>query len=520
MPELLAARSRQTQRRIAVIDGGDSVSYEELAEGAYQYAALIRQLKIAPGDRVALLLPRSIEALAVFFAAQFAGAVAVFISDRLRPHQVGYVISDAGASALFTTARLRPLLRDTRLAPNRVIDVGGCTSISSDLAPTRVIGKDLALLAYTSGSTGPPKGVMLTHDALVAGAAIVADYLGMTSADRTIAVLPWSFDYGLNQVLSTLYVGGTVVIQRSAFPPELCRTLIAARVTGMAGVPSLWRLLRQRYSPFLKIQFHDLRYMTNSGGSLPVDLIHDIRRAHPQVDFYLMYGLTEAFRSTYLPPSMVDARPASIGKAIPNTEILVISDEGRRCLPGEVGELVHRGPTVALGYWRDADATARVFRAHPFPSFDAAPTETVVYSGDYVKADHEGYLYYFGRRDEMFKSHGIRVNPSEIEAELLGSGTVVEAVVFSCERDNADPAIVAAVVPTDASCFRPADLFDYCRSELPQHMQPYDIISMSSLPLTPTGKTDRARLRARLVASGTLVDRMMKNQPHDLGSWY
>jgi acyl-CoA synthetase (AMP-forming)/AMP-acid ligase II len=504
VPDLLMAGDRQRRKHIAVIDGRKSASYEDLAAGAAAYSHVIARLGIAPGDRVALLLPRSIETLAVFFGAQLAGAVTVFISERLRPRQVAQILGDSGASAVFTTPRLRGLLRDSRLAPDRVIDIGGARE-SAAPAQARVIGRDLAVLAYTSGSTGPPKGVMLAHDALVSGAAIVADYLGLSSADRTLALLPWSFDYGLSQVLSTLYAGGTIVIQRSAFPPALCRTLADAGVTGLAGVPSLWGLLRQRHSPFLKLQFGELRYLTNSGGPLSASLVRDIRRSHPQAALYLMYGLTEAFRSTYLPPDLADTRPTSIGMAIPDTEILVVTDDGRPSRPGEAGELVHRGPTAALGYWRNEEATARVFRAHPFaPARPGAP-ETVVYSGDYVRADPAGCLYYLGRRDELFKSRGMRVSPAQIEAEIMCSGMVTEAAVFRAGSSSADPVIVAAVLPADMRSFKLSDLTDYCRSELPAHMMPAEIIPMPALPRTPNGKTDRIALRARLADASALA---------------
>jgi acyl-CoA synthetase (AMP-forming)/AMP-acid ligase II len=493
--DLLATRTRQIQAMIAIIDGDRCISYGELSELAARYATLLRSLDTEPGDRIALLAPRSIETVAAFFGAQLAGAVTVFISDRLRAHQIAHIVADADVAAVLTTARLRPLLRVSSIAPHRVLDVGSPASGPS-VSGARPIGKDLALLAYTSGSTGPPKGVMLTHDALMAGAAIVADYLGLTSADRTMALLPWSFDYGLNQVLSTFYVGGTIVIQRSAFPADLCRTLIDAQVTGLAGVPSLWTILRERRSPFLKVPLPKLRYITNSGGSLAVDLIHEIPRSHHRTDLYLMYGLTEAFRSTYLPPTLVDTRPTSIGKAIPNTEILVVGDDGKPCQAGKTGELVHRGPTAARGYWRDQEATARVFRPHPFVL--TANPEIVVYSGDYVRADDDGFLYYVGRRDEMFKSRSVRVNPSEIESELIRSGLISEAVVLGVRHVGADPSVIATVVPKDRLNFQLRDLIDYCRSELPQHMMPAEIIPVSSLPRTPTGKADRAQLRTRL----------------------
>jgi len=421
VPDLIRDKSPRGLERTAVADGARRASYADLIAGARTYAGALAQLNVSPGERVGLLLPRSIEALAAFFGAQLAGAVTVFVSERLRPRQVAHIVADSGVTAAFTIPRLQPLLRDSRLAADRIIDVRSAGYAPAARTPIRAIGRDLAALAYTSGSTGLPKGVMLTHDALIAGTVIVADYLDLTRSDRVLALLPWSFDYGLNQALSTLYAGGTVVIQRSAFAPDLCRTLADASVTGMAGVPSLWGLLRQKQSPFLKQRFGELRYLTNSGGALAPGLVRDMRRAHPQAELYLMYGLTEAFRSTCLPPELADTRPDSIGQAIPNTEVLLVSDDGRPCGPGEPGELVHRGPTAGLGYWQDAEATARTFRAHPFAPAGAGPSETVVYSGDYAQADGDGYLYYLGRRDEQFKSRGIRTSPAEIEAEILGS---------------------------------------------------------------------------------------------------
>lgn len=496
--DLLTVNAERTPERTAVIDGPAHVSYGELSERARRCASLFVR-RTNPGDRVAILLPRGIDALAVYFGAHLAAAVPVVVHEQLRARQVAHIAAHADARLVCTTTRHHGLLSGLNLPDGAILDV--TTMRESPLPSARArIGRDLAGLIYTSGSTGTAKGVAVTHDNLLAGAAIVRDYLHLSSRDRTLAVLPWSFDYGLNQVLATFDAGGTVVIQRSPFCPDICRTLAATQATGLAGVPSLWAVLTGPGSPFPQLRLPALRYITNSGGPLAPATIERIRSAQPRLDVYLMYGLTEAFRSTYLDPAQIDARPTSIGTAIPNTEILVLDDDGRPCPPGAIGELVHRGPTVALGYWHDPDTTAAVFRPHPHPPAGvrgSASAETVVYSGDYVRADTDGYLYYVGRRDELFKSRGIRVTTTEIETEIRASGMVSDAVVAAVPTEGPDPWLAAAVVLNTSSATLD-DLRAYCHQDLAPHMAPHEIIVMDTMPTTSTGKTDRSMVRGHL----------------------
>lgn len=498
VPDLLIRQAGSAPDQPAIVDGTTMVTYADLADLARRAATLVSRHTTSPGERVAILLARSPEAIAAFFGAHLAGAVPVFVNEQLRPRQVAGIIGHAGARLVLTRARHRDLLRDTTGTP--IVDVDSIREAPTS-AGVPLIGRDLSTLLFTSGSTGTPKGVMVTHDNLLAGALIVADYLLLTPRDRTIAVLPWSFDYGLNQVLATFAAGGTVVIQRSTFPPDICRTLATANVTGMAAVPPLWVSMTGYGSPFLQLPLPALRYITNSGGQLLPTTVSKLRHAHPHVRVYLMYGLTEAFRSTYLDPAQVDNRPRSIGKAIPNTQILVLDDNARPCPPGQVGQLVHRGPTVAAGYWNEPAATATVFRPHPLAPHTGT-RETVVYSGDYVTTDPDGYLYYVGRRDEMFKSRGIRTSPTEIEAELCASGLLTEASVIAVDTDNGEPELVAAVVPADPNLDL-AELSAYCRAELPAHMQPHRIVPAAALPRTHHGKINRAAVRDHLAERAT-----------------
>lgn len=497
VPDLLLRRDgTATSQQVAIVDGQSRMTYADLLHQSLRYAALLRNSGVARGDRVGIYLRRSAEAAAALFGVHLAGGVAVVIHEQLRARQVRYILEHSEASLLVTDSRQllyagEPLVDESRLV--RIDDLRLPAPIAS---PERTIAADHALIIYTSGSTGLPKGVVLTHDNLCAGARIVADYLKLTEQDIIISVLPFSFDYGLNQLLTAMLVGGTLVIQRSLFPPDICRTLQREHVTGMAGVPTLWVQLTQDHSPFLKRTFPELRYITNSGGRLPESIVRQIRERHPHVSVYLMYGLTEAFRSTYLPPEEVDRRPSSIGKAIPNVEILVINEEGRPCQADEVGELVHRGATVAKGYWRDPVSTAKVFRPHPFDPTGNGRPEMVVYSGDLVQQDAEGYLYYVGRRDQLIKSSGFRVSPEEIEAAIFSSGLVDHVVAFAVSRDEVVDDIVVAVVSRDGLGVPDDRLQQFCQREMPDYMLPRVIWRLDQLPLTTSGKPDRVQLKA------------------------
>lgn len=490
---------RDMTDRVAIVDGARRLGYAELRERSRNLAGLLQEKGLHRGDRVAIFLPRSIDAVTALFATWLAGGVGVIVYERLLRRQVEHIVGHSGARFLITNERQLLHVPEARHAGAELVNLDREDAPGGPGVGAPVIGADLASILYTSGSTGLPKGVMLSHANLLSGAQIVADYLDLDESDIVISLLPFSFDYGLNQLLTTLLVGGTLVLQRSLFPPDICKTLQRERVSGMAGVPTLWRQLSGGRSPFLQAEFPDLRYVTNTGGALPESLVRQMRKAHPHVDVHLMYGLTEAFRSTHLPPEQLDARPSSIGKAIPNVEILVVDEQGNPCAPGEVGELVHRGANIALGYWRDPEATARVFRPHPFRDVRNGPQETVVYSGDLVWVDAEGYLYFVGRRDQLIKSRGLRVSPEEVEGCVHDSGLVAETAVFGDSGDGTEGDIVAAVIPKNESSGLEEAIHDYCKNELPEYMRPDVIWRIDALPLTTSGKPDRCALRERYV---------------------
>jgi acyl-CoA ligase (AMP-forming) (exosortase A-associated) len=487
--------------KTAIVDAGRAVAYGELLARSERYGAVLAGANVQKGDRVGIFLRRSAEMAAALFGTWLAGGVAVIVNETLRTTQVRHILEHSEASCVMTDDRQ---LRSVGELPCPVINVDRPEPVERKRPAVSPIGADLAALIYTSGSTGLPKGVMLSHDNLRSGMEIVSRYLHLTGQDVILSLLPFSFDYGLNQLLTACHAGATLVIQRSLFPPDICRAIQEEKVTGAAGVPTLWLQLTGRVSPFLKSAFPTLRYITNSGGRLPEETVRAIRAAHPHTQIYLMYGLTEAFRSTFLPPDEVDRRPASMGRAIPNVEVLIVDGDGRRCAPGEVGELVHRGANISMGYWRDPAATSRVFRPHPFQECRQGRHEVVVYSGDMVTADAEGFLYYVGRKDVQIKSRGFRVSPEEIERCVHSSNLVSQVVAFAAPRPDGDIDIVVAVVPHDPPRFHPAVLEAFCRQEMPEYMQPRAIWPMADVPLTTSGKPDRPAIQdmyAEYVAS-------------------
>lgn len=490
---LLCDAATRAAAHPAVVESGVSTDYETLCGRAGAVACALVERGVEPGDRVGIFLERGADAAAAFFGVTALGGIAVIINETLRPRQIEYILRHAGARALATSSGL--LARQPRPVGTTatVLTTDGLPDVAP-LAPVPRLGPDVAQIIYTSGSTGQPKGVTLSHANLWAGTDAVASYLGICADDRVASLLPFSFDYGLNQLLGAVSRCATLIVERSTVPQRVAARLWEQSVTVLAAVPPLWLQLLT-VSAFRQGSFASLRTMTNTGGRLPVDAVRALRDAHPEAQLFLMYGLTEAFRSTYLPPEEVDEHPDSIGRAIPGAQILVLRDDATPCEPGEVGELVHRGPTVALGYWNDAVSTARVFRPNPLRPPGTPDAERVVFSGDLVRRDAEGRLYHDGRRDQMIKTLGYRVSPDEVAAALYASGQIVEAVVTPETDPVRGERIVAHVVLTEHGSLSHLEAF--CAAELPRYMQPCRITVRGEIPRTATGKHDVRALARR-----------------------
>ena len=472
--------------KAAIVERGREWSYDWLVGRAQAFAETLDAAGIRPGDRVAILLPRGAESAAAFFGTLAVGAVAVFVDDTLRERQVEHIANHSGARVLLASEDL--VARQSRSfdIAAQLLELGSVPAQGSFAAFPR-IEHDIAQIIYTSGSTGLPKGVTLSHGNLWAGAEAVVGYVDVRTEDRIASLLPFSFDYGLNQLFCCVATGATLVVERSPIPQRFVETVRREEVTILPGVPPLWLQLLT-VSGFTSSPLPALRKLTNTGGRLPVEAVRQLRRCQPQAELFLMYGLTEAFRSTYLAPERVDRKPESTGQAIPGADVIVVDQELRRCEPGDVGELIHRGPTVALGYWNDPEASAQVFRPNPLRPDGTPNAERVVFSGDLVYADAEGDLFFVGRRDTMIKTLGHRVSPDEVADVLYASGEVLEAIVSAEPDELRGSRIVAQVVLAENGEL--ARLEAFCAEELPRYMQPSRIDVRPSLPRTSSGKFD------------------------------
>ncbi len=498
---------------VAVSHKEAAFTYSQLAELVLQQAKAFQAIHLKRQQRVAIFLPKQIETVSSFLAVSQAGGVFVPVNPVLKAQQVGHIFNDCNVQILITSAsRLQSLAEimadcpdlhtvilvdgdrnEHKLETQRVIGWKAFIDQAADeLIPVRGIDTDMAAILYTSGSTGKPKGVVLSHRNIVAGAESVAEYLQISAGDRLLAVLPFSFDYGLNQLTTALLTGATCVLMDYLLPRDVITSLGKYRITGLAAVPPLWAQLAEL--PWPETINDHLRYMTNSGGKMPKAILQKLRDKTPNSRFFLMYGLTEAFRSTYLPPEQIDIRPDSMGKAIPNAEIMVVREDGSPCGPHEPGELVHRGSLVSLGYWNDKEKTAERFKPAPGQLSGLPLTEIAVWSGDTVSMDEEGYLYFVGRRDDMIKTSGYRVSPSEIEEVVYASGLVKEAAAIGIEHAALGQAVLVVVSVNPNADFSPQSLIDRCKAELPNFMIPAKIEVLPDLPRNPNGKIDRKQL--------------------------
>jgi len=465
--------------------------------------------------------PEAVSIPAAFFISTAAGGVFVPLNPLLKPEQVGYILRDCNVRVLVTSPERLALLQETLPACHDlrhvvVLDsdkppptlgglnvVGWREFLDAPPAPAhRVIDTDMLGILYTSGSTGKPKGVVLSHRNMVAGAKSVASYLGNHPGDTLLAALPLSFDAGFSQLTTAFHVGARVVLLNYLLPRDVLKAIEREKVTGLTAVPPLYIQLTQLAWPE-SVSEH-LRYFANTGGRMPRETLAALRGHLPKAKPYLMYGLTEAFRSTYLPPEEVDRRPDSIGKAIPNAEILVLREDGTPCAPNEPGELVHRGALVGMGYWNDVEKTGERYKALPThaPGREAGLVlpEIAVFSGDTVRMDEEGFLYFIGRRDEMMKTSGYRVSPTEVEEILYATKMVGECVAFGVDDDRLGQVIQIIATPRGGDDLDVDALLAECRVRMPAYMVPAGIeLRQGPLPRNPNGKIDRKTLSTEWV---------------------
>jgi acyl-CoA ligase (AMP-forming) (exosortase A-associated) len=514
--DLVSAMAADRATAVALTTRAQSLTYAEVWEEISRLAVGLAGFGLRPLDRVAIYLETRLETVVAAFGASATGLVFVPVNPQFRSHQVSHILSDCGAKVLVTSPeRLRSLQQELAgfETLEHIILVGaagdelpsiGAAGLSHWEAfgseqgdfgtPARTpIDLDMAAILYTSGSTGKPKGVVLSHRNLLVGAESVNQYLATTSDDVILAALPLSFDAGFSQLTTGFMAGAQVVLVNYLLATDVVSLCAEHGVTGLTGVPPLWMQLADQTWP--EEASRSLRYFANTGGAMPRATLDRLRAIFPNAAPYLMYGLTEAFRSTYLDPSEVDRRPDSIGKAIPNAEVMVVRPDGSPCDPGEEGELVHRGALVSMGYWNDPERTAVRFRPAPGRPAEVPTPELAVWSGDVVRKDEEGFIYFVGRRDEMIKTSGYRVSPTEIEDEAYGTGLIGAAVAFGEPDPRLGQHIVLVVSPSRGRTVDADELARELRKRLPMYMVPQQIHVRDSIPTSPNGKLDRERIR-------------------------
>ncbi|MCP9223068.1 acyl-CoA ligase (AMP-forming), exosortase A system-associated [Erythrobacter sp. LQ02-29] len=477
-----------------------TLTYHDLRGRVAALAAWLQAEVGEPGARVASWAGKTELTCLLPLAAARAGLVHVPVNPVLKRAQVAHILADSGGALLMgQVARLKTLEDGDVPEPCRVLTEEEAWSAvearAGSLGPSDADTDALAAILYTSGSTGRPKGVMLSHANMWLGAVSVAHYLGMAADDVVLGVLPLSFDYGQNQLFNAWYAGASVVPLDYLLPRDVVKACAKHRVTTIAAVPPLWIQLTEIDWP--EEASGPVRRLTNSGGALTVELVRDMRRSFPDARLYPMYGLTEAFRSTYLDPALVETHPTSMGRAIPFAEIMVIDDQGRVADTGAEGELVHCGPLVAHGYWQDAERTAERFRPAPAQSRYGG---TAVWSGDRVRRADDGLLYFVGRRDAMIKSAGNRISPQELEDAARATGLVAEAVALGVKDERLGQAVHLVVRPLAGAQHAEAQLPKLLAKELPNFMQPQVIHWRETLPLNPNGKLDRAAIAREIGA--------------------
>lgn len=509
--DLLLESAHRTPEKAYLRQGSETYSYAYVAQKSQAIAGLLREeAGLAEGAHVALLSPNSADAVAAFFGILEAGCVAVSLASDPTAEQLVRVFDHSGCAAVVADARLLGRLGGAFAAASTVrtaVTIGesrraaagepevpfeGLRVLSLAAAegagicldtPVRTIDVDLAAIIYTSGSTGAPKGVMLSHLNIVSNMRSIVEYLGLQASDSVMMILPHHYIYGLSLLLTHAMVGGTVVLDnRFAYPDTVLENMARTAVTGFAGVPSTFSILLAR-SRIAGMDLPALRYVTQAGGAMPAAVQKRVVAAVAPAKLYVMYGATEAApRLSYVEPEDLARKWGSIGKPVPNVDLYVAGEDGRKVPAGTEGEFVARGSNIMVGYWKDPAGTEEVLRGG------------VYRTGDLGYEDDEGYLFVTGRARDILKVKGIRVSPREIESALLAVPAVVEASVVGVEDVLLGEAPIAFVVTTGTEDGQ-EEIRESLGRHLPSYMIPREVIHVEALPYLSSGKIDKDALR-------------------------
>lgn len=513
LPDALLASADRDPTKVAIIADGGPQSYEALLDASLRLARALQDGGVGRGDRVAIYLDNSFHAVVAVYGTLLAGAVLTIINPQTKADKLAYMLADSEAVALVTERTLVPeFIPALGSAPNVrcVICSGGMPEPMSEVAARldvavgfddavanaeprpksrAVIPIDLAALIYTSGSTGNPKGVMLTHQNMVFAASSISEYLRLDVSDRIVNVLPFAFDYGLYQLLMAVLMGATLVTERSfVYPVPVLRRVIEHEVTVFPIVPTVGATLLSlnRSGGWT---FPSVRRVTNTAAALPADFISRLGDVFPKALIFAMYGLTECKRVCYLEPERLASKPTSVGRAIPGTEVFLLSADGEPVSPGEPGILHVRGPHVMVGYWKLPEQTARMLKPGRLPG------ERVLCTHDVFTMDADGDLYFVGRTDDIIKTRGEKVSPIEVENALHRITGVREAAVIGVPDELLGEAIRAFVVLDDGATLTEQQVKRECMARLESFMVPREVVFVPDLPKTATSKVSRRLLR-------------------------
>ncbi len=511
LQDYLSASAARRPDHVALVCDGERLTFAELEARSNSLARALARLGVERGDRVVVFADNTVQTVVAFWAVLKANAVVCVVNSQTRTDKLAAMLLDSRARALVTDARhvgtfVEAAERSPHLAvvivagamdPSRASGLRGLTSWDEvmaseprDGAPPRTnIDVDLAAMIYSSGSTGEPKAVMLTHRNMLAVSASIVAYLGNHEDDVTLSVLPLSLSYGIYQMIAAYAVGSRLVLERSfAFPAQVLKALATEGATGFAGVPMIWAIIIGTKN-LAEYDLSHLRYVTNAAAALPVPHLLRLREVLPHVRIYSMYGQTECARISYLPPEDVARKPGSIGIPIPNTEFWVVDEQDRPLGPNRVGELVVRGAHVMRGYWERPELTAARLRPGPLPG------EVVLYTGDYHRIDEEGYLYFVSRMDDIIKSRGEKVSPREVENAIAAIPGVREVAVIGVPDEILGQAVKAFILPEPDAELTVQGVRLECEKRVESFMVPKHVVFVTSLPRTSGGKIKKSELK-------------------------
>ena len=504
IPYILDNLNSDLKNKIAFVDEERSITFGQLRIEVLNMSQVFSQIGINKGDRVGICMNKSIEQVVVILATIYSNSIFVPILPNLKHDNIDHIISDSGLDFIMTessrVSEIKKFKDKVNLFNVRGSGINGIKSLGDikTLGKSReshfnCISDEIAGIIYSSGSTGRPKGIMLSHKNLYEGARIVSHYLNTTQDDKIIAVLSFNFDYGLNQIWQTIYKGATLFLYNLLLPNDFFSYIEKNKITAIPLMPIIINRIfdKRLFNKKFSYNLSKVKYVCTSGGKISESMLKELKSNFSFSKIYLMYGLTEAFRSTFLDPDQIEIRPNSIGKAIPETKIYILNEKGEECAPGEIGELVHRGGCISKGYWNDKAKTDQRFR-----QLDRFPGERVVFSGDLVKRDADGYLYFISRKDKLLKNSGMRISPNEIEETVEKNELIDLSVVFGKENIKVGHDIILAYTTVDKKPIEKAILKSYLKNKLPFYMYPKYIFHLNEFPITGNeGKIDRVSVQ-------------------------